>query len=205
MVVEVIAELAVSLISSGGYFWVFFLMVLESMIFPIPSEAVMPLAGYLISLGKFSWFWVILFSTLGSLVGSLISYWIGLFGGRRFMRKFGKYFLLDEEHLMWTEKFFEKRGEIAIFISRFLPVVRHLISIPAGTGKMNLKKFLVYTFLGAGLWNGFLAWLGYFLSDKWILIHKYSQPLDILILALIIICIGWWIWKHIKRRKRKNK
>ena len=107
MVVEIIAEWAAVWIALGGYFWVFFLMVLESMIVPVPSEAVMPLAGYLISKGNFTFFGVILFSTIGSLVGSLLSYWIGLFGGRKFIHRFGKYFLLDEEHLAWTENFFK--------------------------------------------------------------------------------------------------
>ena len=205
MVVEIIAEWAVQVISAGGYFWVFFLMILESMIFPIPSEAVMPLAGYLIAEGGFTFLGVIFFSTLGSIVGSLISYYIGMYGGRKFVHKFGKYFLLDEEHLNWTESFFKRHGQKTIFISRLLPVVRHLISLPAGMGKMPLKRFIIYTILGAGIWNTFLAWLGYYFSDKWQMIHEYSKPLDYVAIVFLVVCVIWWIAKHIKRKRKIKK
>ena len=205
MVVEIVAEWAVSLISSGGGFWLFFLMGLESMIFPIPSEVVMPLAGFLISKGTFSWIGVLILSTIGTIVGSLISYYMGLFGGRPFIRRYGKYFLLDDKHLEWTERFFRNRGEKAIFISRFLPVVRHLISIPAGMGKMNLKKFIFYTAIGGAMWNMFLAWLGFYLSDKWNLIHTYSKSLDIIVLVLLVGALIWWILIHLKRKRIKRQ
>ena len=156
-----IANTAVAFISATSYPGIFLLMVLESMVFPVPSEAVMPFAGFLIVDGQFTFTGVIIASTLGSIVGSLLSYAMGFYGGKPFIKRFGKYLLLDVHDLEITEKFFAKRGELTIFIARFVPVIRHLISIPAGLGKMRLGKFIIYTTLGAGLWNSFLAFEGF--------------------------------------------
>lgn len=197
-----LADLIIQGISLGGYPALSFLMVLESMIFPIPSELVMPFAGFLTVDGSMSMWAVIVVSTLGSLVGSLISYWIGLFGGRRFINRFGKYFLLDQEHLEWTEKFFKKHGSKTIFISRFIPVVRHLISIPAGMGKMGLKKFMFYTIAGAGIWNAFLAYVGVWLEGNWTVIHDYSFYIDVVVIIILAAFIIYYIYRLIKKRKR---
>ena len=140
-----IGLMSMNIISFLGYGGVFFLMILESMVFPIPSELIMPFAGFLIARGEMNFPLVIIFSTLGSLVGSLISYYIGKYGGNKVVLRFGKYMFLDETDLMKTEKWFSEKGEKTVFISRFIPVVRHLISIPAGIGKMDLKKFCFYT------------------------------------------------------------
>lgn len=199
MLFEFIVEMITAAMSTGGYPVLFILMALESMIAPIPSEAVMPFAGFLAANGRFSFLGVILVSSLASVFGSVVSYWLGLFGGRRFILRFGKYLLLDEEHLEWTEKWFKKSGEKTIFISRFIPVVRHLISIPAGIGRMNLKKFIIYTFLGATMWNSFLAWLGLLLKERWEMIHHYSSQIDIVIVVLLAVCIFYFIYKLIKK------
>ncbi|MBI5742365.1 MAG: DedA family protein, partial [Candidatus Niyogibacteria bacterium] len=148
---EYLIDIFVRIIEAGGYGGVFFLMVLESMIAPVPSEAVMPFAGFLWFLGKMSFWPIVIFSTLGSIAGSLASYAIGSYGGRPLVLKYGKYLLLNEHHLEDTERFFNRFGGKTIFISRFIPVIRHLISLPAGAGKMNLWRFTIYTALGAGL------------------------------------------------------
>jgi membrane protein DedA with SNARE-associated domain len=206
MLFEFIVEIITAAMSTGGYPVLFILMALESMIAPIPSEAVMPFAGFLAANGRFSFLGVVIVSGLASVFGSLISYWMGIFGGRRFILRFGKYLLLDEEHLEWTEKWFKKAGEKTIFISRFIPVVRHLISIPAGIGKMNLKRFILYTFVGATMWNAFLAWLGLLLKERWEVIHHYSSQIDIVIVVLLIIFIAYFVHRHIKNfRLRKQK
>jgi membrane protein DedA with SNARE-associated domain len=196
-----LAELIIQGISLGGYPVLFILMVLESMIFPIPSELVMPFAGFLTGNGAMSMWLIILVSTFGSLVGSIISYWLGLFGGRKFINRFGKYFLLDQEHLEWTEKFFKKHGSKTIFISRFIPVVRHLISIPAGMGKMDLKKFAIYTVIGAGLWNAFLAYVGVWLKSNWTVIHDYSFYIDVVVVAILVIFLTYYIYRLIKKKR----
>lgn len=196
---EYLISLFTSFISVAGYAGVFFLMVLESMVVPVPSEAVMPFAGVLWFLGKMSFAQIVIFSTLGSITGSLISYYAGLYGGRPLIRKYGKYVLLNEHDLVLAESFFEKYGDKTIFISRFIPVVRHLVSIPAGTGKMNVFKFVFYTVLGAGIWNSFLAYAGYHLGSNWTEIRKYSEVIDIVLVAAIIATIGLYFY-----RRRKN-
>ncbi len=201
MLVEKLIENIILGMSIWGYTGLFLLMALESMIAPIPSEIVMPFAGFLVTSGRFTLLAVAFVSALGSVFGSLLSYWIGVFGGRRFVVKYGRFLLLDETHLEWTERFFARYGDKAIFISRFVPVVRHLISIPAGIGKMSLKKFCLYTFIGALIWNTFLAWLGIKLGERWEIIHNYSRQLDYVMIVLIVVAFAYFAYMHIKRRK----
>lgn len=196
-----LVELFTKIISDAGYMGLTFLMALESMIAPVPSEAVMPFAGFLVYQGKMHWETVIFFSTLGSIIGSLISYYIGMTFGRPLIVKYGRYLLLNEHHLEMTESFFRKFGEKAIFISRFIPVVRHFISLPAGAAKMKLGIFSLYTILGAALWNFFLTYLGYRLGSNWSAIRTYSEKLDILIVILIIAGIGYL---YVKNRNGKK-
>src|SRR3989344_9038650 len=165
MIVEKIVEYITIGMSIGGYFGLFILMALESMIAPVPSEVVMPFAGYLVLQGRFDFWIVLLVSGLGSIFGSVLSYYIGFYGGRPFVLRYGKYLLLDKEHLEWTENWFRKQGNKTIFISRFIPVVRHLISIPAGIAKMAIHKFVIYTFLGATIWNFILLYAGFKLGE----------------------------------------
>lgn len=195
---ELLANFATQIIGQVGYFGVFLMMVMESMVLPVPSEAVMPFAGFLIALGKMNFVGVILFSTLGSIVGSLISYYIGKYGGQPFLLKFGKYFLLSQTDYYRTQEFFSRRGELTIFISRFIPVVRHLISLPAGLANMPVGKFLLFTALGACGWNSFLAWLGYKIQQNWAEIMQYSKIIDILIITVIIILVVIFIRRHQK-------
>ncbi|RJO59848.1 DedA family protein [Candidatus Parcubacteria bacterium] len=195
---EFIVHYATLIIEKTSYFGMGILMVMESMVFPVPSEGVMPFAGFLWYDGKLNFWLIVLASTVGSIIGSLISYFIGKYGGRPFVKKFGRYFLLNEHHLDQTENFFQKYGQKTIFISRFIPVVRHLISIPAGVGNMPLGKFCLYTVLGAGIWNAILTWAGFLLGKSWESIRKYSEMIDYAILVLILVGIAYLIY----RRKR---
>ncbi len=194
-----LVETFINLISSASYAGLAFLMMLESMIAPVPSEAVMPFAGFLIEDGRMAWGAVIFFSTLGSIAGSLLSYHIGKRFGRPLIVRYGRYLLLNERHLELTEKFFRRYGDKTIFISRFVPVVRHFISLPAGAARMNVAVFSAYTILGAAMWNAFLAYLGFRLGSNWELIRGYSEKLDILVGALLLIGIGYLI-----RKKKGN-
>jgi len=201
---ELLIDHVVNWIGISGYAGLVVLMALESMVAPLPSEAVMPFAGFLIFEGKFSFYEVILFSTAGSLIGSTISYYAGLWGGRPFVTRFGKYFLLDVGDLEFTEKFFRKFGDKTIFFSRFIPVVRHLISIPAGVGEMKLGKFILYTAIGAGLWNSLLAYAGYRLRSQWESIRHYTQAIDIVVVLLLLAGLAYFVYRHIKRLNSKN-
>ncbi len=195
MVVEILFGAITNIIEALGYPGVFVLMALESMIAPVPSEAVMPFAGFLVHEGKFDFFLALFSATVGSIAGSAISYWIGSHGGKIFVRKIGKYFLLNEEHLEQTENFFQSHGGKTIFISRFIPVVRHLISIPAGVGKMHFGKFIFLTALGAGGWNAVLLYVGVLLGQNWGLVAQNMKVIDIAVLVIIVIGAVWFFAK----------
>lgn len=191
-------------IKTLGYIGIFILMTLESMVAPVPSEGVMPFAGYLVTTGDFTMLGVIIWSSFASIFGSMLSYYIGYYGGKPVVLKFGKYLLLDNEHLELTEKYFHKYGEKTIFICRFIPVVRHFISIPAGIGKMNIVKFATYTLVGATMWNAFLAYLGYWLAERWEVVHHYSRYLDYIVIVGTIIFLVYWVHKRLKTKKETN-
>jgi len=199
-----IADFATNFIESAGYTGIMVLMMLESMVAPVPSEAVMPFAGFAIYEGTLNWPGVIIFSTIGSIFGSLISYWIGAKGGRPLVEKWGKYLLLDKHDLDVTEKWFKKKGDITVFVCRFIPVVRHVISIPAGMGRMNLVRFSVYTIIGAAIWNTILTVAGYYLKDNWNEIMKYSHIIDYVIVAALAIIIVYYAYKLHKNRKKSK-
>jgi len=199
-----IANTAVAFLTIASYPGIFLLMMLESMVFPVPSEAVMPFAGFLIASGKFTFTGVIVASTFGSICGSLVSYAMGYYGGKPFIKRFGKYLLLDAHDLDITERFFAKSGELTIFISRFIPVIRHLISIPAGLGKMNLLKFTVYTIIGAGLWNSFLTYVGFKLKENWTEVMKYSHLIDIVVVAVLGMAFLYYAFKIYLNLTKKN-
>jgi len=201
-ITEFLITYCTALIEKTGYAGILVLMVLESMVAPVPSEAVMPFAGFLWFEQKFGFWPIVFFSTLGSIIGSLISYYIGAYGGKPLVRRFGKYFFLNEHHLEKTEEFFAKYGDKTIFISRFVPIVRHLISLPAGVGRMNIYKFIIYTVVGAGLWNAFLTYLGFQLGHNWELIRKYSEILDII---MVILIIAFVVYLFLKARKKRTE
>jgi membrane protein DedA with SNARE-associated domain len=200
-ITALIADFATKLIDATGYPGVFILMTMESMVLPVPSEAVMPFAGFHVATGRFTMAAVIIASTLGSIVGSLLSYAIGRYGGTPFINKWGKYLLLNRHDLEVTESFFKKRGSVTILICRFIPVVRHLISIPAGTGRMNLVTFLVFTIIGAGIWNTFLAYCGLYLKQNWEVVMKYSHLVDIGVVLILLAGLAYFVIRHVKRSK----
>jgi len=204
-VTEIIATYITAFIAQTWYITVFIWMIMESMILPVPSEAIMPFAWFLIATGKFSLLRVIIISTAWSIIWSLISYRIWKYGWKPFIRKFGKYFLLDQEELDQTEHFFKRRWSITILIARFIPVIRHLISLPAWMGRMNLTKFIIYTIVGAGIRNTFLALVGKYLKENREEVMQYSKTIDIVVLVFIVAIICWFIYRQLKKRKRLNK
>ena len=190
---------SVNIVSSLGYFGLFLLMTLESTMIPLPSELVMPFAGYLAYQGVFNFGVVCIAATLGTLFGSLVSYYIGRYWGKPFFDRYGKYFLVNNDDMKKTHDWFSKRGEKTIFFSRFIPIVRHLISIPAGIAKMDLKKFILYTLLGGLMWDTFLAYLGYQLGKNWELVHEYTQPISYAMVVVVILGIAYFYYKHIRK------
>jgi len=204
-ITEFVAGFGTRVIGSIGYAGVFLLMVAESMVLPVPSEAVMPFAGFLVAEGNLSPVGVIAFATLGSIVGSLASYAIGRFGGKPFLARYGRYLLLDAGDLERTDRFFQRRGSITILASRFIPIVRHLISIPAGMGSMPLAPFSLFTIVGAGLWNAFLTWCGFVLRRNWTTVMRYSHLIDIAVLVILAGLVVLFVVRHLGRRRRASR
>ena len=163
-----LSQYLISTIGSLGYMGIFILMAIESTIFPLPSELVLIPAGFLAFQGQMNPLIIIIMSTLGSLFGSLIMYYLSFEIGRKsfisLTNKYGKFLFLDLKSLIKTENYFKNHGSITIFISRLLPFVRHLISIPAGFARMKLSKFIIYTILGALFWSTVLVYFGYYLG-----------------------------------------
>jgi membrane protein DedA with SNARE-associated domain len=149
----------------------------------------MPFSGYLVSTGKFNAIYVIIAGSIGNLVGSLIAYFVGVYVGRQFVLKYGKYVLLKKSHLELAESYFKKYGDRSTFVSRLLPAIRTYVSLPAGVAKMNLKKFLVYTLAGSIIWNSALTYVGIKLGDEWHIIRKYSNYFDAIVIIVVIIAI----------------
>ena len=186
-------------IGTLGYPGIFLLMAMESSIIPIPSELVMPPAGYLAQQGKMSMTVAIICGTAGSLVGAYANYYAAHYLGRPLLLKYGKYVFITEEKFAKVECFFLKHGEISTFIGRLLPVIRHLISLPAGLAGMNHVKFALYTLLGAGIWCTVLTFIGYFIGSNQELIMKYSHQAVIAVVVLSGALVAIYIWWQRKK------
>ncbi len=184
-----------SFISSLGYPGIFSLMVVESAMIPIPSEIIMPFSGFLVATGKLSFFEVVLAGSFGNLIGSIITYYLGIKIGRPLIIKYGKYIFFSESHLRFTEKLFERWGDKISFIGRLLPGVRTYVSFPLGIAKANLIKFMIYTLIGSLTWNALLTYAGLRLGSNWQSFHKYSPYLDIVAVIMIIAFAVWFIYK----------
>lgn len=202
MLTEAISQFAIQILETTGYAGAALLMALESMIAPVPSEAVMPFVGFLVADGKWGLTEAILATSLGSFIGSYLSYLMGYYGGRPFVLKVGKYLLLDVHDLEMTERFFQRKGSsLTLFASRFIPVVRHLVSIPAGIGKMPFWPFAIATTAGATIWNSFLLFCGFKLRENWELVHAYRHQFDGLIIGMLVLSIAWYVWYKLKRKR----
>ncbi|MFM8445046.1 MAG: DedA family protein [Methylococcus sp.] len=193
----------VNTIGAMGYPGIFLLMAMESSVIPIPSEVVMPPAGYLAQQGQMHMGLVILSGTLGSLVGAYANYFVARWLGRPLVIKYGRYVWITEEHFNKVEVFFLSHGEISTFIGRLLPVIRHLISIPAGIARMNHWRFSLYTTVGAAIWVSILSWIGYFIGQNEELIAEYSREAVVGVILFSIV-LGWiYVARH--RRKVRNQ
>ncbi len=203
MIAELLSDFIIQFISSVGYAGVFILMTLESAALPIPSEVVMPFAGYLAYAGVFDLALISFVGAAGCTAGSILSYTIGLKGGRPFLEKYGKYFFINHNHLEFAEKWFNKYGDKAVFFSRLLPVLRTFISLPAGIGKYSLKKLVLYSFLGSLPWCFGLAYMGLRLGPYWKDIIRFFNGLDIFVItAIVLLAIYFWKTRYLHLNPR---
>ncbi|MGZ8884740.1 MAG: DedA family protein [Halobacteriota archaeon] len=193
-IIGTLSDFIISVIAQLGYTGVFVGMTLESVGLPIPSEVIMPFGGYVAWGGGLTLIGVALAGTFGCLVGSLIAYYIGLWGGRPFLERYGKYVLIRKKELDRAHEWFEKYGDRAVFVSRLLPVVRTFISYPAGIVRMDVKKFSLYTVLGSFPWCLGLAYIGLLLGPHWEDIEGLFIYLDVLVIAGIIGLVAYLIY-----------
>jgi len=202
---QVLVSVLTSLISSYGYIGVFVLMTAESALIPIPSEVTMTFAGFLCGVGILNIWLAILIGSLGNLFGSLLAFWLGRAMGEDWIRvaikKWGKWLLLHEKDFDTALSWFEKYGQGITFGSRLLPIVRTFISLPAGIAKMDLKKFVIFTFIGSFLWSGVLAYLGLKLGQNWQAVEPYFRKFQFVIIGLFILAITAYIYRHLKKNK----
>ena len=202
--IGILSSFIVATISAMGYWGVVLLMGIESMCIPLPSEIIMPFAGYLVSRGEMNLLGVGLAGAIGCVVGSMPAYWAGQYGGRPFIERYGKYILLSRHDLDMADRWFAKYGEIIVFVSRLLPAIRTFIAFPAGVARMNIPKFIVYTFAGSFPWCLGLAYVGQKLGEKWDkdpTLKSWFHRFDFVIGIVGVLAVSWWVWRHIKHSR----
>src|SRR3954465_463485 len=189
-----------TLIAATGYSGIAILMAIESACIPLPSELIMPFAGYLVFSGTMKLLWVATAGAIGCNLGSLVAYEIGAYGGRPLVERYGRGGLMGERELEWADRFFARGGYLAVFVARMLPVVRTFIALPAGIARMPRLRFHVYTFLGSWPWCLGLAYAGMKLAENWRTLGKYFHQFDAVIGIILLAGITWFIWTHWKNR-----
>ena len=203
-IIEILSVFIVATISRLGYFGIILLMGIESACIPLPSEIIMPFSGYLVYTGRFNLWLVGVAGALGCVLGSLVAYWVGMRGGRPLIERYGRYILISRHDLDLADRWFARFGEIIVFASRLLPVIRTFIAFPAGVARMDLKRFVIYTFLGSLPWCIGLAYVGQKLGEQWdtnptlkTLFHRF----DFVIGIIIVLGAVWWVWRHIRHAR----
>jgi membrane protein DedA with SNARE-associated domain len=191
-------------IGSLGYAGIVALMSIESACIPLPSEIIMPFAGYLVYTGRFSLFWAATAGAIGCNLGSIVAYWVGAVGGRPLVERYGRWVLMSHHDLDRMTHFFEKYGTITVLLGRLLPVVRTFIAFPAGVARMPQLRFHIYTFLGSWPWCFALAYVGMKLGEKWHTdprFHEAFHRFHLVVELALVAAIVWFVWTHINRLK----
>jgi membrane protein DedA with SNARE-associated domain len=202
-IIEFLSGYIIAVISAGGYWGIVLLMAIESACIPLPSEVIMPFSGYLVYTGRFSLFWVATAGAFGCNVGSVLAYYLGYYGGRPLVVRYGRFIFLSEKELHWADRFFDRYGDWAVFVSRLLPVVRTFIALPAGIARMKQVRFHVFTFLGSWPWCFALAWIGMKLGEQWNTdprLKAWFHRFDALILGVIVLGAAWFVWSRWQHR-----
>jgi membrane protein DedA with SNARE-associated domain len=203
-IIEILSGFIVAVISALGYGGVVLLMAIESACIPLPSEIIMPFAGYLVYAGRFNLWAVGLAGAVGCVLGSLVAYWVGSRGGRPLIEKYGKYVLVSKHDLDLADRWFARYGEVIVFASRLLPVVRTFIAFPAGIARMNLARFVIYTFLGSLPWCIGLAYVGQILGEQWDkseTLKTWFHRFDFVIGIAVVLAAAWWVWRHVRHAR----
>jgi membrane protein DedA with SNARE-associated domain len=200
-ILEPIGRWIINIISNLGYSGIVLTMGIESACIPLPSEIIMPFSGYLVFTGRFSLLGASVAGAFGCVVGSIAAYLVGIWGGRVFLEKYGKYVLLSKKDLDTADRWFQKYGDWTIFFSRLLPIIRTFISLPAGIARMNFIKFVIFTFIGSLPWCFALALVGKVMGENWQNIRKYFHHADIVIALIILLGVGLFLYRHLRPAK----
>ncbi|MQL52796.1 DedA family protein [Desulfofundulus thermobenzoicus] len=195
---EPVIQRTVAFISALGYWGIAIGMAIESANIPLPSEVILPFGGYLVSTGRLDFFWAAMAGTIGGTVGSIFSYFLGLWGGRPFLLRYGPYVGISRKHLELAEYWFERYGEVTVFFTRLMPIVRTFISLPAGISGMNFPRFVIYTFLGSLPWSFFLTYLGLKMGQHWQDLKYWFHRLDLMVVGILLVLLAACLF----RRKR---
>ena len=204
--IAALASFVIAAISSLGLLGVVLMMAIESACIPLPSEIIMPFAGYLVSQGHFNLVMAATAGALGCNLGSALAYAVGQYGGRPFVERWGGYLLITRRDLDAADRFFARYGSLAVFIGRLLPVVRTFIALPAGIVRMPLVKFHLYTFVGSWIWCFVLAYIGMKLGQAWEsnpTLRSIMHRFDAVIVVLVAICVAFYVWRHLRHRVRR--
>lgn len=199
-IIAVLSRFVIDMISTFGYSGILVTMAIESACIPLPSEIIMPFSGYLVTTGQFSMLGVTLAGAIGNVVGSIVAYYAGVWGGRPFVERYGPYVLISHKDLDRADRWFMQYGEAAVFFSRMLPVVRTFISLPAGIARMNFPRFVLFTFLGALPWCYLLAYIGVKMGEEWQHLRDYFHQFDLVIGLGLAAAAGYFLWSHWPRR-----
>jgi membrane protein DedA with SNARE-associated domain len=203
-IITILSHFIVATISALGYGGVVLLMAIESACIPLPSEIIMPFSGYLVSTGELNLWGVAIAGAVGCVLGSLVAYWVGMYGGRPFIEKYGRYILLSRHDLDIADRWFAKYGEVIVFVSRLLPAIRTFIAFPAGVARMNLTRFVIYTFAGSLPWCLGLAYVGQKLGEQWDQdprLKMWFHRFDFVIGIVGVLFVTWWVLRHVKHSR----
>lgn len=200
-IIAVLATWIMGVISSMGYGGIVLLMAIESACIPLPSEIIMPFSGFLVSNGEMTLWGIALAGAIGCVLGSIPAYYLGMFGGRPLVEKYGKYVLISHKDLDMADDWFAKHGEIIIFIARLLPAVRTFIAFPAGVARMNMTKFIAYTFVGSFIWCWALGYVGMKMGENWESLKVYFHEFHYVIAAMGFIFVVWYVRRHFKNER----
>lgn len=195
-----LSSFIIGIISSAGYAGIILLMGIESACVPLPSEIIMPFSGYLVYQGQFSLIAVAIAGATGCVLGSLVAYVIGAYGGRSLVHKYGRFVLISHQDLALADRWFARHGGITIFIGRLLPIIRTFIALPAGISRMRLMPFIIYTFAGSLIWCYGLAWIGLKMGEHWNTLGAYFHKFDTVVAAALLAGLIWYIRRHWKHR-----